>query len=143
MLRYTMQRLLIGLKISVVSLYAVVQWAMPQLLRLAASPDHNPALLVTSGFLYKDPFPQMFSLASCKAAQFSLLTSLHKEYEPQGVHCAAVPVGGRVSDEAEVTSARNVAEEMWKLYSQPKGKGRLCVEMRDPDYEKHIRSRER
>ncbi|KAK5135364.1 hypothetical protein LTR08_005306 [Meristemomyces frigidus] len=85
---------------------------------------------------------RMFSLAACKAAQFSVLTSLHKEYEPQGVHCAIIPVGGRVSDEAEVTNAANVAEEMWKLYSQPKGQGQLCVEMLDPEYEKHVRSRE-
>ena len=115
---------------------------MPKLLHLAASPSHNPGLLVTSGFLYKDPFPRLFSLATCKAAQFNLLTSLHKEYEPQGVHCAIVPVGGKVSDDAEVTNAANVAEELWKLYSQPKGQGQLCVEMLDPEYAKHIKSRE-
>jgi hypothetical protein len=74
-----------------------------------------------------------FSLASCKAAQYNLTTSLHKEYGPQGVHCAAIVVEGRVSDQAQVTTARNVAKEAWKLYQQP-APGDLDVSIQDPEY---------
>lgn len=84
----------------------------------------------------------MFSLATCKAAQYNLVHSLHKEFEPKGVHCGLIVVGGRVSDESKVTSARNVAEETWKLFGQERGKGKLDVVMLDPDYLKHIKQRE-
>lgn len=113
---------------------------MPQLLQHKDS--HHPAFLVTSGMLAKDPFPQMFSLAACKAAQYSVVHSLHKEFGPKGVRCGLIVVGGRVSDESKVTNARNVAEETWQFYNQEKGKGGLEVEMLDPDYLNHIKQRE-
>lgn len=130
------------MQISVVSLYTVAEWAMPQLVKVAEQGSHSPAFLVTSGLLYKDPFPALFSLASGKAAQYNLTHSLHKEFEPKGVHCSLIVVGGRVADESEVTNARNIAEEAWKLYSQPKGKGELEVVMLDPAYLEHIKKRE-
>ena len=114
---------------------------MPQLLHIAGRDDHHPSFLVTSGMLSKDPFPGVFSLASCKAAQYNLVHSLHKEYEPQGIHCALNVVGGRVADESKITNARNVAEETWKLYSK-EGQGDVEVVMMDPDYLAHIKRRE-
>lgn len=132
--------LLTAAQISVVNMYKVAQWAMPQLFQHKEL--YKPAFLCTSGMLYKDPFPAMFSLAACKAAQYNLVHSLHKEYEPKGVHCGLIVVGGRVSDASKVTNARNCAEETWKLYDQPKGTGDLEVIMLDPDYLNHIKQRE-
>lgn len=111
-----------------------LQWAVPQLLETSKLQSHNPAFLTTSGGLYRDPFPFLFSLAAGKAAQYNLMHSFHKKYEPQ-IHVASVPVGGMVRDDAKVTSARAVAEEFWKLYEQPKGtEGKVGVEINDPDY---------
>lgn len=129
----------------------VSQWAMPKLVEAAKTEKSTPSFLVTSGGLHKNPFPQFvrslrfvsarerplttpqFSLASCKAAQYNLTHSLHKEYGPKGVHSAAIVVEGRVSDEAKVTTARNIAKEAWKLYQQP-ATGDLDVSIQDPDY---------
>lgn len=121
-------------QMTTVSLYITLQWAIPQLLETSKSQSHNPAFLTTSGTLYRDPFPFLFSLSAGKAAQHNLMHSFHKKYEPQ-IHVAAVPVGGFVRDDAKVTSARAVAAEFWKLYGQAKGtEGRFSVEMEDPDY---------
>lgn len=111
------------------------------MVKLTEGKSHKPAFLVTSGLLYKDPFPALFSLATCKAGQYNLVHSLHKEFEPKGVHVASIVVGGRVADDSEVTNARNVAEEAWKLYSA-KGDGKLDVTMLDPAYLEHIKKRE-
>ena len=99
----------------------------------------KPSLLVTSGGLAKDPFPHVFSLAIGKAAQYNLVHSLHKAYTPQGVHCALIVVKGFVKDEAEVTTARHIAERTWDLFEQEKGKGVLEVEIKDPAYEPAMR----
>jgi short-subunit dehydrogenase len=115
---------------------------MPQLLESAASGARTPSLLVTSGMLAKDPFPAMFSLAASKAAQYSLVHSLHKEFEPKGVHCGLIVIGGTVSDDSKVTNARNIAQEAWNMSSQAKGKGSLEVMMTDPAYSKHVKNRE-
>lgn len=117
-----------------VSLYAVVQWAIPQLLKAGEHDDYKPSLLVTSGGLYKNPFPDRFSLASCKAAQYNMVHSFYKDYTSQGVHCALIVVQGQVKDSAKVTTPEHIAEETWKLYSQEKGKGDLDVDIVDPDY---------
>lgn len=135
----------------------VAQWAMPQLVAAAKKEYYTPAFLVTSGGLYKNPFPafvshplplytqkkktkpknqpkkKQFSLASCKAAQYNLLHSLHKEYGPKGVHCAALVVEGKVSEEAQVTTPKNIALEAWKLFEEP-APGELDATIQDPDY---------
>lgn len=136
----------------------VAQWAMPQLVAAGKKEYYTPAFLVTSGGLYKNPFPafvshpsslppllkktkkqnqpknpQQFSLASCKAAQYNLLHSLHKEYGPKGVHCAALVVEGKVSEEAQVTTPKNIALEAWKLFEEP-APGELDATIQDPDY---------
>jgi len=142
-LEYPMEKFETDLRITIVSLYAVAQWAFPRLVKAAEGKDSRPAFLVTSGLLHKDPAPKMFSLAAGKAGQFNLVHSLHKEFEPKGVHTALIVVGGTVKDEAKVTNPRNIAEEAWKLFSQKKGEaGKLEVTLLDPEYEQHVKNRE-
>lgn len=121
-------------QITTVNLYVTLQWAVPQLLNASKVEDLNPAFLVTSGGLYYEPFPFLFSLAAAKASQYNLMYSFHEKFEP-AIHFASIPVTGLVSDDAKVTTASAVAEQFWQLYSQPKGtKGKRSVEMTDPDY---------
>lgn len=68
--------------------------------------------------------------------------SLHKEFEPKGVHCSLLVVQGIVADESKVTNARNIAEEAWKLKDCPRGEGKLDVVMTDPDYVRRMKERE-
>lgn len=117
---------------------------MPKLLHLASSNTNTtPSFATTSGMLAKDPFPAMFSLAACKAAQYNLAHSLHKEFEPQGVHCPLIVVGGSVKDESAVTNARNIAEETWKVFEEPKHEGKFETVLLDPAYLEHVKNRER
>ncbi|KAK5171515.1 uncharacterized protein LTR77_004660 [Saxophila tyrrhenica] len=116
----------------------VAQWAIPHLLKLAGEgkEGYKPSFLVTSGGLYKNPFPDRFSLAVQKAGQYNLVHSLWKAYNSQGVHCALIVVQGQVKKEAKVTTPEHIAECTWKLYDQEKGKGDLDVGIVDPDYNK-------
>lgn len=98
---------------------------------------------MTSGMLAKDPFPAMFSLAACKAGQYNLVHSLHKEFEPKGVHCGVIIIAGTVSDASKVTNARNIAEETWTAFMQPKGTGKLEVVLEDPAFSEHVKNREK
>jgi short-subunit dehydrogenase len=117
---------------------------MPKLLEVANSDKtRTPSILVTSGLLAKNPFPAMFSLAACKAGQYSLVHSLHKEYEPKGVPCGLVVVGGTVDEKAAVTNPRNIAEEAWNLFCQSQGSGQLELMLTDPVYDDHVKNRER
>ena len=117
---------------------------MPKLLDLA-NPDAKttPSFVVTSGMLAKDPFPAMFSLATCKGGQYNLAHSLHKEFEPKGVHCALIVVGGSVNDDSAVTNARNIAEETWTVFQQPKDDGKFETMILDPAYLEHVKNREK
>ena len=93
--------------------------------------------------LAKDPFPAMFSLAACKAGQYSLVQSLRKEFEPKGVHCAIIIIAGTVANESKVTNARNIAEEIWTVFNQPQGKWSLEVLIGGPAYSEHVKNREK
>ena len=124
-------------------MYTVAKWAMPKLLDLASSNTNTtPSFVTTSGMLAKDLFPAMFSLATCKGGQYNLVHSLHKEYEPKGVHFPLVVVGGAVKDESAVTNARNIAEETWKVFKQPKHGGTFETLLLDPAYLEHVKNRE-
>jgi short-subunit dehydrogenase len=117
---------------------------MPKLVDVANSDAKTtPSFVVTSGMLAKDPFPAMFSLAACKGGQYNLTHSLHKEFEPKGVHCALVVVGGSVNDESAVTNARNIAEETWEVFQQPKHHGKFETMLLDPAYLEHVKNREK
>lgn len=95
-----------------------------------SSPHLSPSQKTTKK---TNPKKLQFSLASCKAAQYNLLHSLHKEYGPKGVHCAALVVEGKVSEEAQVTTPKNIALEAWKLFEEP-APGELDATIQDPDY---------
>lgn len=82
-------------QISVTSLYTIAGWACPKLAETAANdPQARPSFLVTSGGLAKTPYPHVFSLALCKAAQYNFVDSLFKAFEPKGVHCGLLVVQG-------------------------------------------------
>jgi short-subunit dehydrogenase len=108
------------LKIATIGLYTVARIVLPQLTDLAkSSPTSKPALLVTSGGLYKSPFAPYFSLSLSKAAQHSLTMSLAQEYSKQGVHIAAVVVHGLVKPEGDKYFGPSIiADVYWKLYGQ-------------------------
>lgn len=115
---------------------------MPQLLDTAAKNESStPSFLVTSGMLAKDPAPIRFSLALCKAGQYNLVTSLHKEFEPKGVHCTSIVIAGKVADEAKVTNARNIADKTWTVFSQPREKGDIEIVLMDPAFAEHVKQR--
>lgn len=116
---------------------------MPKLLKTAETDAKTPSFLVTSGMLGKDPAPPMFSLAACKAGQYNFTHSLHKEFEPKGVHCVVIVIAGKVADASKVTNARNIAEESWNMFSQPKGKGEFELVMMDPAFAEHVKNRQR
>jgi hypothetical protein len=106
---------------------------MPRLLELADNASFKPALLVTNGLMAHDPLPEFFSLAACKSAQFSLVTSLHKTFHSQGVQCALIVVGSEVSEHAVRCNPSNIAQETWKLYSRDTlSESSLEIEIREP-----------
>lgn len=96
---------------------------MPQLLRLVHEDDRLPTLLVTSGVQHRDPLPGMFSLAACRAAQYSVMKSCSKDFGPQGVRCELIDVQDNVQEQGPDCDAQFIAEEAWRLYSQPEGGG--------------------
>lgn len=99
------------------SLYTVAQWIMPRFLNdMAKGRLYKPTLLVTGGFLRREPYPPLFSLSAVKAAQYNLVCTFHKMFRKSGVHCAMILVGGFVSLEAERTNPKNIAERAWELY---------------------------
>lgn len=81
-------------QISVTSLYTIAGWALPKLEEMAKDPNARPSFLVTSGGLAKDPYPHVFSLAMCKAAQYNFVWSLWKKNRGLGVHCGLLVVQG-------------------------------------------------
>ncbi|KAH0028614.1 NAD(P)-binding protein, partial [Aureobasidium melanogenum] len=116
LVEWPMEELELDLRIKVTGCYAVVQWAIPKLLAVKSS--HKPAFLCTSGSIYKDPIPEVFSLSVCKAAQHNLVHSMHKKYKEEGVYCGLVAVGGVVADDRPQCNAENIANKTWALYEQ-------------------------
>ncbi|KAF4545038.1 Short-chain alcohol protein [Lasiodiplodia theobromae] len=120
-------------KLAVSSLYTVAQWIMPRFLNDMAKGRYKPTLLVTGGFLHREPYPPLFSLSAVKAAQYNLVCTLHKMFRKSGVHCAMILVGGFVSLEAERTNPKNIAERAWELYEQSPDVRE--IEIVEPDWE--------
>jgi NAD(P)-dependent dehydrogenase (short-subunit alcohol dehydrogenase family) len=115
-------------QVATLSLYTVSRVLMRHLTSQAGQAGRKPALLVTSGGLYKQPYHGYFSLSLAKAAQFSLTQSLAQAYSREGVHVAAVVVHGLVSPESEHFSPKRIAEVFWGLYQQgPKGEREVWV----------------
>lgn len=108
-------------KITNTGLLAVSQWAIPHFQRALQSRSttpFKPTLLVTAGFLHRQPVPELFSLSAVKAAQHNLVTSLREVYGPQGIHITLALVGGVVSPEAPNLNPENIANIMWTMYAQ-------------------------
>ncbi|KAL0264995.1 hypothetical protein SLS55_000951 [Diplodia seriata] len=123
-------------KLAVSSLYTVAQWIIPRFLDMAkgsTQPGYKPTLLVTGGFLHRDPYPPLFSLSAVKAAQYNLVCTFHKMFRSSGIHCAMILVGGFVSPGAERTNPKNIAERAWTLYEQ--GPDAREIEIVEPDWE--------
>ena len=55
-----------------------------------------------------------------KAAQVNFAGSFSQVAGPKGIHVATVSVNGIVADSNAVINAKNVANELWNLYSQKK-----------------------
>ena len=127
LVEWPMEELELDLRIKVTGCYAVVQWAIPKL--SAVKDSHKPAFLCTSGSIYKEPIPEVFSLSVCKAGQHNLLHSMHKKYKEEGVYCGMVVVGGVVADDHPECNAENIANKTWDLYEQ---RDELQVEIVDP-----------
>ncbi|KAL1615333.1 hypothetical protein SLS54_009114 [Diplodia seriata] len=122
--------------LAVSSLYTVAQWIIPRFLDMArgsTQAGYKPTLLVTGGFLHRDPYPPLFSLSAVKAAQYNLVCTFHKMFRSSGIHCAMILVGGFVSPEAERTNPKNIAERAWTLYEQ--GPDAREIEIVEPDWE--------
>ncbi|MCJ1328542.1 hypothetical protein MMC10_005219 [Thelotrema lepadinum] len=109
-------------QLAVSGLYTSAAWAIPQFQHFTTSTNNSstskPTFLVTSGALYADPVPPLFSLSLCRAAQFNLMNSLHQQYKPRGVHFAVVVVAGFVADNAPECNPKNVAQRMWEIHMQ-------------------------
>ena len=71
------------------------------------------------------------------------MQSLHKEFEPKGVHCSLVIIGGSVSEDSKVTNPRNIGKEMFETFSKPQGEGKLEVVLQGPDFENHVKNKEK
>lgn len=69
------------IQISVVSMLMVAQWAMPQLVAAGKKEYYTPAFLVTSGGLYKNPFPAFVSFPTP-----TLLPSFEKKKEKKNLN---------------------------------------------------------
>ncbi|KAI3337645.1 hypothetical protein HD806DRAFT_46610 [Xylariaceae sp. AK1471] len=65
LLTYDVKEIEYEFKLTVSSLYATAQWAMPLLVDLPkADPSAQPAFIVTGGLLHVEPEPDVFSLVS-------------------------------------------------------------------------------
>ena len=126
------ERVLQDFQTSALALYVVAQWALPALVELASTSTSStdgsaagakPSLLVTAGGLHSFPLPPFFSLGVAKAAQINLLECLGLIYGKQGVHVAAVDVGGIVKSPEEDGEMNpvNIARVIWEVYCEERG----------------------
>ena len=61
----------------------------------------------------------MFSLAAGRAGQYGLVQSLHKGFEPKGVHSSLVIIGESVLKDSKVTNPRHIGKETLETFSKP------------------------
>ena len=76
------------------------------------------AILLTGGGFALAPSPDYLSLSIGKAGIRALALALFEPLREKGIHVATVTVATFVS--AESKEAEGVAEQFWRLYSQPK-----------------------
>jgi short-subunit dehydrogenase len=76
------------------------------------------AILLTGGGFALAPSPDFLSISIGKAGIRALAHGLFEQFREKGIHVATVTVCSLVSPESKEASA--VAEQFWRLYSQPK-----------------------
>lgn len=125
--------LLRDFKISTIALNNLSKWAFPQLTALASEDaSAKPTVIVTSSHLPEAPEANLVSLSMSKAAQKNFTRSLRMVYEPKGVHVAILTVAGYVTETNKYLNPRNIAEQAWNLYSQPKENWTEDVRIEEP-----------
>ncbi|SFV29701.1 SDR family NAD(P)-dependent oxidoreductase [Hyphomicrobium facile] len=77
------------------------------------------SILLTGGGFALEPSPEYLSLSIGKAGIRALALGLFENLKAKGVHVATVTVAAFVNPGSK--DAQAVAEEFWKLHSQPKG----------------------
>ncbi|NUT38449.1 MAG: SDR family NAD(P)-dependent oxidoreductase [Thermoactinospora sp.] len=75
------------------------------------------SFLVTGGM--PEPKAAYLSLSLGKAGIRTLVTALHEEYGPAGVHAASITVGGVVAP-GTAFDPDGIAEHYWRLHLQPR-----------------------
>lgn len=129
----TDEELIRDFMISTIALNNLSKWAFPQLTVLAVEDSSaQPTLIVTSSHLPETPETNLVSLSMSKAAQKNFTRSLRLEFEPKGVHVALLSVAGYVLDQNQKLNAKNIAQEAWNLYNQPKGSWTEDVRIEEP-----------
>ena len=89
------------------------QAAAPKMLQRGSG-----SVLFTGGGFGLQPHPEYLSLSIGKAGIRALAQGIFEPFKKKGVHVATVTVAGFVSTAED---ANAVAEEFWKLHSQPSG----------------------
>lgn len=75
-------------------------------------------VLLTGGGFALFPHPGYLSISIGKAGLRAQALGLFEAFKEQGIHVATVTVATFVNPDSK--EASDVAEEFWKLYSQPK-----------------------
>jgi NAD(P)-dependent dehydrogenase (short-subunit alcohol dehydrogenase family) len=82
-------------------------------------------IVLTGGL--PEPLPAQTSLSLGKAGVRALAHLLATEYGPQGIHVATVTVGGTVAP-GTAFDPDDIAEEYWRLHTQPEAAWELEVD---------------
>jgi len=114
-----------------IGLYVAATWALPLLTEAGTNPQSHPSILITGGGLHDHPFPQYFSLAMQKSAQFNFAGSLSQIASPNGIHVATLDIGGFVSNDDPLLNATNIADHFWTLYTQDRNSWQTVVKIGD------------
>jgi len=102
------------LQVNLTAALMSAQWALP-VMRVRG----RGTLLFTGGGLALEPKAEEASLSIGKAALRCLALSLAQELAPERIHAALISVCGFVQADAAFNAER-VAEEYWKLHTQPR-----------------------
>ena len=109
-----------------IGLYIAATWALPLMEKRVEGrrQEPRPAFLLSGGYVYEDPRPEVFALCMQKAMQHNFMKSLWKIAKAKGergeeaVHIGVANIGGHVGDEEPVRTAANIAEVYWELYGE-------------------------
>lgn len=117
------EKLVEDFKVNVAGALVAVQHVLPSMLKSGGT------ILFTGGSFAHMPNPHYTSLSIGKAGLHALAACLAREYEPQGIHVAIVSVWGKVAAGTRY-DPNLIAQEFWKLYTQPRGQWEKEVQVR-------------